>query len=172
MPDALISRMTSLGPGVGSGNSLSSNFRSPRKTTPFMVSSGVDVRVTGASAVLEGAAGGNDDLGSVGLLAEHRDLGARLTALGAATRDDPTRSEGLVRPQHVGEFHVQVSAQIESTTEMPGQELGDARERHAATNDRIAEAELLRGFLVVVVVPALVEKLVAHRFAERLPDLQ
>src|SRR5437879_3508352 len=40
MPDALISRITSLGPGVGSGNSLSSSFRSPRKTTPFMVSSG------------------------------------------------------------------------------------------------------------------------------------
>src|SRR4030095_14784954 len=39
MPDALISRMTSLGPGVGSGNSLSSSFRSPRNTTPFMASS-------------------------------------------------------------------------------------------------------------------------------------
>src|SRR5437867_5817126 len=40
MPDALISRITSLGPGVGSGNSLSSSVRSPRKTTPCMVSSG------------------------------------------------------------------------------------------------------------------------------------
>src|SRR5262245_49659503 len=36
MPDALISRITSRGPGVGSGNSLSSSFRSPRNTTPFM----------------------------------------------------------------------------------------------------------------------------------------
>src|SRR5437773_1532661 len=40
MPDALISRITSRGPGVGSGNSLSSSFRSPRNTTPFMASSG------------------------------------------------------------------------------------------------------------------------------------
>src|SRR5262244_3626044 len=39
MPDALISRITSRGPGVGSGNSLSSSFRSPRKTTPLMTSS-------------------------------------------------------------------------------------------------------------------------------------
>src|SRR5262250_44350 len=37
MPDALISRITSRGPGVGSGNSLSSSLRSPRNTTPFMV---------------------------------------------------------------------------------------------------------------------------------------
>src|SRR5262245_43765468 len=36
MPEALISRITSLGPGVGSANSLSSSFRSPRTTTPFM----------------------------------------------------------------------------------------------------------------------------------------
>src|SRR5215813_9079858 len=39
MPEALISRTTSLGPGVGSGNSLSSSFRSPRNTTPFIRSS-------------------------------------------------------------------------------------------------------------------------------------
>src|SRR5712671_1012515 len=39
MPEALISRITSLGPGVGSGNSLTSSFRSPRNTTPFMVPS-------------------------------------------------------------------------------------------------------------------------------------
>src|SRR5215471_1768822 len=37
MPEALISRITSRGPGVGSGNSLSSSLRSPRNTTPFMV---------------------------------------------------------------------------------------------------------------------------------------
>src|SRR5262249_24387454 len=36
MPEALISRITSLGPGVGSGKSLSSGLRSPRNTTPFM----------------------------------------------------------------------------------------------------------------------------------------
>src|SRR5436190_20805328 len=40
MPDALVSRITSLGPGVGSGNSLSSSLRSPRNTTPFMAPSG------------------------------------------------------------------------------------------------------------------------------------
>src|SRR5262244_3102798 len=39
MPEALISRITSRGPGVGSGNSLSSSFRSPRNTTPLMDSS-------------------------------------------------------------------------------------------------------------------------------------
>src|SRR5215472_9911548 len=37
MPEALISRITSRGPGVGSGNSLSSSLRSPRNTTPFML---------------------------------------------------------------------------------------------------------------------------------------
>src|SRR5438309_11351469 len=41
MPDALISKITSRGPGVGSGNSLSSSLRSPRNTTPFMQSSHV-----------------------------------------------------------------------------------------------------------------------------------
>src|SRR5262245_53783765 len=39
MPEALISRITSRGPGAGSGNSLSSSFLSPRKTTPFMAAS-------------------------------------------------------------------------------------------------------------------------------------
>src|SRR5574341_1565196 len=34
MPEALISNTTSPGPGVGSGNSRSSNRRSPRNTTP------------------------------------------------------------------------------------------------------------------------------------------
>src|SRR5262249_3328644 len=37
MPEALISRITSRGPGVGSGNSLSSSLRFPRNTTPSMV---------------------------------------------------------------------------------------------------------------------------------------
>src|SRR3546814_2062202 len=36
MPEALISRTTSPGPGVGSGNSHSSTRRSPAKTTPFI----------------------------------------------------------------------------------------------------------------------------------------
>src|SRR5262244_4446010 len=36
MPEAGISRITSLGPGVGSGKPLSSSLRSPRNTTPFM----------------------------------------------------------------------------------------------------------------------------------------
>src|SRR5215475_3816913 len=43
IPDALISKITSRGPGVGSGNSLSSSLRSPRNTTPFMASSWYDV---------------------------------------------------------------------------------------------------------------------------------
>src|SRR6266498_343092 len=34
MPEALMARTTSPGPGAGSGNSCSSSFRSPRKTTP------------------------------------------------------------------------------------------------------------------------------------------
>src|SRR6185295_743021 len=42
MPEALISRITSRGPGVGSGKSLSSSFRSPRNTTPFMDGSSGD----------------------------------------------------------------------------------------------------------------------------------
>src|ERR1700681_4671973 len=37
MPDALISTTTSCGPGVGSGNSISCNLRSPRNVTPRMV---------------------------------------------------------------------------------------------------------------------------------------
>src|SRR6266849_10825685 len=148
MPEALISRITSRGPGVGSGNSLSSSFRSPRKTTPFMMSSPCP------SAILERAGGGDDDLGAVGLLAEHRDLGARLAALLTAPRDDPASGERLVRPQHVGELHVQAAAQVEPAAEVPGQELGDARERHAAADHRVPEAELFRGGLVVVIVPA------------------
>src|SRR6266542_7158618 len=39
MPEALMSMTTSPGPGVGSVNSRSSSFRSPRKTTPRMVCS-------------------------------------------------------------------------------------------------------------------------------------
>src|SRR5439155_1949707 len=84
-------------------------------------------------------------------------------------RDDPPRREGLVRPQYVGEFHVQTSAQVEAATEMACQELGDARERHAAPDYRVPEAERFRGRLVVVIVPAAVEELVAHLFGERLP---
>src|SRR6059036_1865776 len=55
---------------------------------------------------------------------------------------------------------------------MPGQELGDARERHAAADDRVPEAELLRRGLVVVIVPAAIEELVAHRFGEGLAKLE
>src|SRR5213078_1537422 len=36
MPEALMARTTSAGPGVGSGNSRSSSFLPPRKTMPFM----------------------------------------------------------------------------------------------------------------------------------------
>src|SRR5512145_469803 len=55
---------------------------------------------------------------------------------------------------------------------MPGQELGDARERHAAADHGVPEAELFRGGLVVVIVPAAIEELVAHRFGERLAELE
>src|SRR5207249_11377695 len=62
-------------------------------------------------------------------------------------------------------------AEVEATAEMPGQELGDARERHATPDHRVSEPELLRGGLVVVVVPTAVEELVAHRFGECLAEL-
>src|SRR5437867_13401023 len=39
MPEALMAMTTSPGPGVGSVNSRSSSFRSPRKTTPRMACS-------------------------------------------------------------------------------------------------------------------------------------
>src|SRR3989475_10070623 len=91
----------------------------------------------------------DDDLRSVRLLAEDGDLGARPAALDAAARDDPSCGEGLVRPQHIGELHVQAAAQVEAAAEMPGQELGDARERHAAADGRVLEAELLRRGLIV-----------------------
>src|SRR5438552_12225350 len=55
---------------------------------------------------------------------------------------------------------------------MPGQELRDARERHAAADHRVPEAELLRRGLVVVIVPAAIEELVAHRFGEGLAKLE
>src|SRR6267142_1948937 len=123
------------------------------------------------STTFESTRVGHDDLRSVILLAEDRDLGARLAALHATAGDDPTRREGLVRPQHVGELHVQAAAQVEAAAEMPGQELGDARERHAAPDHGVSEAELFRGGLVVVIVPAAEEELVAHRFRERLVEL-
>src|SRR2546425_2966505 len=65
----------------------------------------------------------------------------------------------------------QSAAQVETAAEMPSHELGHARERHAAADHRVPEAELLRGGLVVVIVPAAVEELVAHRFGERLAEL-
>src|SRR5829696_1071172 len=108
----------------------------------------------------------HDDLRSVGLLAEYGDVSARLARLDATARDDSTRRERLVRPQHVGELRVQPSAQIEAATEMPCQELGDTGERHAAPDHRAPEAKLFRGSLIVVIVPAPVEELVAHRRRE------
>src|SRR5256712_12171712 len=123
------------------------------------------------STTFESTRVGHDDLRSVILLAEDRDLGARLAALHATAGDDPPRGEGLVRPQHVGELHVQTAAHVEATAEMPGQELGDTRDRHAAPDHRISETELLRGGLVVVIVPAAVEELVTHRFGKRLAEL-
>src|SRR5438309_11580168 len=124
-----------------------------------------------SSTTFESTRAGDDDLRSVILVAEDRDLGARLAALHATAGDDPPRGEGLVRPQHVGELHVQAAAQVEAAAEIPGQELGDARDRHAAPDHRVSEAELLRGGLVVVIVPAAVEELVTHRFGKRLAEL-
>src|SRR5437660_2677596 len=124
-----------------------------------------------ASTTFQSTRAGHDDLRSVLLLAEDRDLGSRLAALDATAGDDSPRNEGLVRPQYVGELHVQAPAQVQATAEMPGQELGDARERHAAPDHRVSEPELLRGGLVVVVVPAAVAELVAHRFGECLAEL-
>src|SRR5215470_12132576 len=115
---------------------------------------------------------GDDDLRSIILLAEDRDLGARLAALGTTARDDPARGERLVRPQHVGELHIDAAAQVETAAEVPSQELGDARQRHATADHRISEAELFRRGLVVVIVAAAVEELVAHCFGERLAKLE
>src|SRR6267378_562066 len=123
------------------------------------------------SATFESARAGHDDLRAVSLLADDRDVGARLAALHATARDDPPRGEGLVRPQDIGELHVQAAAQVEATAEVPGQELGDARERHAASDHRVSEAELFRGVLVVVIVPAAEEELVAHFRGECLAEL-
>src|SRR5436309_7680534 len=124
-----------------------------------------------SSTTFESTRAGDDDLRSISLLAKDRGLGARLAALHATAGDDPPRGEGLVRPQHVGELHVQAAAQVEAAAEMPGQELGDTRDRHAAPDHRISETELLRGGLVVVIVPAAVEELVTHRFGKRLAEL-
>src|SRR5207245_8495681 len=124
-----------------------------------------------ASTTFQSTRAGHDDLRSVLLLAEDRDLGSRLAALDATAGDDSPRNEGLVRPQYVGELHVQAPAQVEATAEMPGQELGDARERHAAPDHRVSEAELFRGGLVGVIVPASGEELVAHRVGDRLAQL-
>src|SRR5262249_46945338 len=44
MPEAFIATTTSPGPGTGSAKSCSSNFRLPRKTTPFMSSLPSSVR--------------------------------------------------------------------------------------------------------------------------------
>src|SRR6058998_1072342 len=129
-------------------------------------------RAPGSSTTLERTRAGHDDLRAVSLLAEDRDVRARLAALDATARDDSSRREGLVRPQYVGELHVQAAAQVEAAAEMPGQELGDARERHAAPDHGVSEAELFRGGLVVVIVPAAEEELVAHRVGERLSDLE
>src|SRR5436190_23854054 len=65
----------------------------------------------------------DDDLRSVSPLAEDGDLGARLAVLYPTAGDDPSCGEGFVRPQDVGELHVQASAQVETAAEMPGQEL-------------------------------------------------
>src|SRR5437867_11086358 len=128
-------------------------------------------RKSPSSTTFQSTRAGHDDLRSIGLLTEDRDLRACLAALHATARDDPPRGEGLVRPQHVGELHVQPAAQVEATAEMPGQELRDARERHAAPDHRVSEAELFRGGLVVVIVPAPEEELVAHRVGECLAEL-
>src|SRR4051812_6439900 len=52
MPEALISRITSPGPGVGSGKSRSSTFRPPGKTTPFIAQLSLDHALVGHSAAI------------------------------------------------------------------------------------------------------------------------
>src|SRR6185295_6540073 len=49
----------------------------------------------------------DDDLRSIRLLAEDGDVGAGLAVLDPPAGDDPSRGEGLVRPQHVGELRVE-----------------------------------------------------------------
>src|SRR2546427_6834509 len=63
MPEALISRITSRGPGAGSGNSLSSSLRSPRNTTPFMVSSVATILVRHRGNVYPHARRGSGRIG-------------------------------------------------------------------------------------------------------------
>src|SRR5262245_57117478 len=119
---------------------------------------------------LERTRAGDDDLRSVSLLAEDGDLGAGLAVLDPTAGDDPSCGERLVRPEDVGELHVQAAAKVEAAAEMPGQELGNARQRHTTADHRVFEAELLRRGLVVVIVPAAVEDSVAPRFGDVISD--
>src|SRR5262245_50664369 len=169
--------MTKRSPRLGSlttWGARSRNFASIRSTYVFggsvMCESAEMIGLAMPSRAFERARVGHDHLRAVGLFAVHPDVGARLTVLHVPARDDAPRGEGLVRPQHVGELHIQASAQIEAAAEMSGQELGDARDRHASADDRVLEAELLRGVLVIVIVPAAEEERVAHLRGEGLAE--
>src|SRR6266446_4146956 len=76
MPEALMARTTSPGPGAGSGNSCSSSFRSPRKTTPrMMMIPPVEVVAALRSARLVDEPGGGDVLDGESERFEYRGLG-------------------------------------------------------------------------------------------------
>src|SRR5438876_5945164 len=95
MPEALISRMTSRGPGVGSGNSLSSSFRSPRNTTPCMASSsdsGWGQRLDTTKPHVECVVYGGSHVGSLRVAARDRRCGSPPRKLAA----DPLVAAELV----------------------------------------------------------------------------
>src|SRR5262249_10826521 len=135
MPEALMAMTTSPGPGVGSGNSLSSSFRSPRKTMPRMrVGPPVDVR-------------GERSVGSLGSVAYHLEI--------ATTR---RRARHDHRPLPVARAHVQLlvgergrDLQIETEpddAEPPARGIADsaprARPHLRGLEARIGEAQRLR----------------------------
>src|SRR5258708_40339655 len=94
MPEALMARTTSPGPGAGSGNSCSSSFRSPRKTTPRMVMTPpVEVLAVLLSGRLVHEPGGGDVLDGAAERFEHR----RLPAPGRLRATDDLPAPGLHR---------------------------------------------------------------------------
>src|SRR5215475_2692225 len=98
MPEALISRITSREPGVGSGNSLSSSFRSPRNTTPFIRSSNAWVVVLDRLRLTDYLRATRCDQQSGGLL--NGDL--RDANLHASRRQDGRGGQALYRARLPG----------------------------------------------------------------------
>src|SRR5689334_10998361 len=91
MPEALISRTTSRGPGAGSGKSRSSSLRSPRNTTPFMPC------LSSVRAVLRPVALGDRDL--------HRPVALErlLAAHAVGHRGLRGRPDGAAAREHLGD---------------------------------------------------------------------